>query len=362
MSERGKVVVAMSGGVDSSVAAGLLREHGYDVVGLFMRTGVEAPAEREAPRAAQGCCAARHAEDAELVARRLGIRFHAFDLPVEFDAIIDYFAAEYAAGRTPNPCALCNARVKFGTLFEHADAIGAQYVATGHYARIEPRSGQRALCRGVDRVKDQSYALFGLHCSSLERILFPVGGLTKERVRAEASRLGLPVHEKPDSVEICFVPDDDYARLVRERRPDAFRPGDVVDESGRIRGRHRGVPHYTIGQRRGLGIAAGKPIYVTRINAETNTVTVGDADALLSRGLIAANTNFLANVPATFRATVQIRYQHEGAAATVERIAKESARITFDVPQRAVAPGQAAVFYDGDVVIGGGWIQESLGR
>jgi tRNA-specific 2-thiouridylase len=301
------------------------------------------------------------AADARFVAGMLEIPFYALNFQAEFDEIIDHFAAEYESGRTPNPCVLCNTKLKFGKLFEYADAVGAQRVATGHYARIEYSAGRCVLRRGLDRGKDQSYVLFGIPQDALRRILFPVGGLTKDRVRAEAERFGLPVCEKPDSVEICFAPDGDYARVVRERRPSAFQPGDVVDQSGHRLGRHRGIPHYTIGQRRGLGIAAGEPIYVTGIDAENNTVTMGDADALLSQGLIADGTNFLVDAPQTFRATVQIRYQHPGAPATVVRSVNGTARVTFDVPQRAVAPGQAAVFYDGDMVIGGGWIRESIG-
>ncbi len=362
MALREKVVVAMSGGVDSSVAAGLLHEQGYDVVGLFMRSGVEMPAPADgsrsdaSARSHQGCCSAADAADARLVAGMLGISFYALNFREDFDAIIDYFAAEYAAGRTPNPCIVCNSRLKFGKLLAYADAVGARCVATGHYARIGTRGGQPVLCRARDAAKDQSYALFGLNRGDLGRVLFPVGDLTKLQVRAEAQRLGLPVSDKPDSVEICFVPDDDYARVVRQRRPEAFVPGNVVDEEGCVLGRHEGVPNFTIGQRRGLGIAAGKPIYVTRVDANTHEVTVGDADCLLSRTLVADRANFLADVPSAFRADVKIRYLHTAAPAAVERLADGVVRVTFDEPQRAVTPGQAVVFYEADVVLGGGWI------
>jgi tRNA-specific 2-thiouridylase len=360
--DREKVVVAMSGGVDSSVAACLLLEQGYEVIGLFMRSGVQAPPpEPGGPgdalgRVRQGCCSVSDAADARFVAGMLGVPFYSLNFEQEFEEIIDYFAAEYERGRTPNPCVVCNTKLKFGRLYDYADAVGARYVATGHYARIETHDGRKRLCRGVDQAKDQSYVLFDLPRTGLDRVLFPIGGLAKEQVRAEAQRFGLPVSHKPDSVEICFVPDRDYARVVRARRPDAFRPGDVLDRDGNVVGRHRGVAHYTIGQRRGLGIAAGQPIYVTDVDAATNTVTVGDADALRARGLLANRANFLVDMPETFRATAKIRYLHQDAPATVERIGENAVRVTFDEPQRAVTPGQAVVFYDGEVVLGGGWI------
>ncbi len=367
MASREKVVVAMSGGVDSSVAAGLLHEQGYDVLGLFMRSGVEMPAPRDAAageavhRSHQGCCSASDAADARFVAGMLGISFYALDFREEFEGIIDYFAAEYAAGRTPNPCIVCNSRLKFGRLLAYADAVGARFVATGHYARIATRGGRHVLCRARDTAKDQSYALFGLNRDVLDRVRFPLGELTKPQVRAEARRLGLPVSDKPDSVEICFVPDDDYARVVRRRRPEAFVPGNVVDAKGRVLGRHGGVANFTIGQRRGLGIAAGRPIYVTGVNADTHEVTVGDADGLLSPTLLADRVNYLADVPDVFRADVKIRYLHTPAPAAVERLKDGTVRVTFDQPQRAVTPGQAVVFYDADVVLGGGWIMRAGG-
>ena len=357
-----KIVTAMSGGVDSSVSACLLREQGYEVIGLFMRFGAQAPEPAcgtdagACARTRQGCCAVSDDADARSVAGRLGISFHSLNCQDNFDEIINYFTDEYARGRTPNPCIVCNAKVKFGTLLEHADAVGARRVATGHYARVEIRDGQKVLCRGADLSKDQSYALFELSQAALERVMFPVGGLTKAQVRAAANRFGLPVADKPDSAEICFVPDRDYARVVRQRRPDAFAPGRVVDGSGNVVGQHRGVPHYTIGQRRGLGIAAGRPIYVTRIDAASNTVTVGDADELLCAVLEAERTRFLVDTPDMFRANAKIRYLHRDAPATVERTSATTVRVTFDQPQRAVTPGQAVVFYDRDVVLGGGWI------
>jgi tRNA-specific 2-thiouridylase len=362
-----KVVVAMSGGVDSSVAACLLNERGYDVTGLFMRVGAEVPPEptcesgtATAGRGHQGCCSASDASDARFVAGMLDIPFYALNFKKDFETIIEYFADEYVHGRTPNPCVVCNNDLKFGRIVEYADAIGAKYVATGHYARVGERDGRRVLMRAVDREKDQSYVLFGLDRAVLGRVLFPVGEFEKDQVRDLAARFGLPNRDKPDSVEICFVPDRDYARVVRERRPDAFADGDVLDQEGKVIGRHKGIGQYTIGQRRGLGIAAGKPIYVTEIDVRTNTVTMGDNDDLLRAGLIASKANFLIDPPGeSFRADVKIRYLHTATSATVERLDEGSFRVVFDEPQRAVTPGQAAVLYDGDVVIGGGWIDRS---
>ncbi len=359
----------MSGGVDSSLAAALLVEQGYQALGLFMRVGAEAPAEENAGcdtlggggRRHQGCCSASDAADARFVAGRLGIPFYALNFQEDFDRLIDDFAAEYARGRTPNPCVECNARFKFGKLLDYANAAGADSVATGHYARIGERAGRRVLMKALDARKDQSYVLFGIDRAVLDRAFFPLGEMTKGEVREAALRRGLPVHDKPDSVEICFVPDRNYARVVRERRPEAFIPGEVLDTAGNVLGRHPGLPHYTIGQRRGLGIAAGKPIYVTRLDVKSNTVTVGEREALLRHGLLADQVKLLVDrAQDVFRAQVQIRYLHQAADATVTLLDGEQMRVEFDEPQWAITPGQACVLYDGDVVLGGGWIGESL--
>ncbi len=385
-----KVVVAMSGGVDSSVAACLLVEQGYNVMGLFMRVGAKESAtvgedsgsntgvvaDRAARRNHQGCCSASDAADARFVAGKLGIPFYALNFEEEFDGIIGYFADEYARGRTPNPCVMCNDRLKFGKLMEYADAVGAEYVATGHYARIEDRHGRRALLRGRDQQKDQSYVLFGLRRNILDRVLFPIGELTKPQVREIAARYDLPNRDKPDSVEICFVPDRNYARVVRNRRPDGFVEGDVVDAGGRVVGRHQGLGQYTIGQRRGLGIAAGKPIYVTGLDVLNNRVTVGDDAALLQDSLLANRANFLVSgLGESFPAYVKIRYLHTAVPARVhilpsndptasplteEGLKGVRVRVDFDEPQRAITPGQAVVFYDDDVVLGGAWIDRPV--
>jgi len=256
---------------------------------------------------------------------------------------------------------VCNDRLKFGKLLDYADAVGAKYVATGHYARIGERDGRKILMRGRDADKDQSYVLFGLRQEVLDRVLFPVGDLTKPEVREVAGKLDLPNQQKPDSVEICFVPDNDYARVVRKRRPKAFVEGEVVDRDGKVIGTHQGIGHYTVGQRRGLGIAAGVPIYVTQINVPDNRVVTGEAEDLLARSLVAGRVNYLVPRPADpFAATVKIRYLHKAAPATVTPLADDRVRVDFASPQRAITPGQAVVFYDGDVVLGGGWIDEAM--
>lgn len=363
----------MSGGVDSSVAACLLKEQGYDITGLFMRVGAEIP-ETDGPspasgqaRQRQGCCSAADAADARYVAGLLNVPFYVLNFKDDFDELMDYFADEYAVGRTPNPCVVCNQRFKFGKILDYADAIGATYVATGHYARIDRSGGAPSLRRALDERKDQTYVLFGLRRDLLNRVLFPLGDLTKDAVRDEARRRGLPNCDKPDSVEICFVPDQDYAGVVKRRRPDAFREGDVVDQQGQTVARHAGVANFTIGQRRGLGIAAGTPIYVTRLDATTNTVTVGSKPDLLNDRLWADGVNLLETpTTKTFRAEVKIRYLHRAAPASVTILPDGFARVDFDEPQSAITPGQAVVFYDRDVVIGGGWIRspehESLER
>ena len=372
----------MSGGVDSSVAACLLIEQGYDVVGLFMRTGVSEPPERDQGiagsrdhgegrpiREHKGCCSASDAADARFVAGMLEVPFYALNFEKDFDQLIDYFADEYARGRTPNPCVVCNDRLKFGRIVEYADAVGAKYIATGHYARIEKRDGRNVMLRGVDENKDQSYVLFGLDREILDRLLFPIGHLTKPEVRRIAQKYNLPNQDKPDSVDICFVPDRDYARVVRERRPDTFAEGEVVDQEGNVVGKHDGIANFTIGQRRGLGIAAGTPIYVTQLDVLNNRVTIGEDAALFADALVAERPNFLTDVPGdSFRATVKIRYLHKPTPATVEVLPvsdrettgdsqASQIRVVFDEPQRAITPGQAVVFYDGDVVVGGAWIE-----
>ena len=369
MSRNGKGLVAMSGGVESSVAACLLKEQGYDCVGVFMWVGEAAEAvgsaartasEPALPRLKQGCCSAGDACDARAVAAKLGIPFYSVDFHAEFERIIEYFVDEYARARTPNPCVVCNTQLKFGKLLAYADMIGAEIVATGHYARVLPAQDGPRLARALNQAKDQSYVLFGIQRPNLPRCRFPLGEIAdKATVRRIAADLGLPVHDKPESQEICFVPNNDYTQLVRARRPETERPGDVLDSRGRVLGTHAGIVNYTVGQRHGLGIAAAQPLYVTRLDAAANTVVLGPRAELLSTALIAEQVNWLADPPPTGvprAAQVQIRYHHTAAPGEIRTDRDGHVDVRFAEPQAAVTPGQAAVFYDGEIVLGGGWI------
>jgi len=369
---RGKVVVAMSGGVDSSVVACLLHEQGYDVTGLFMRTGIEnaetvdgtqpganctAGDEQTPVSRHRGCCSAADASDARVVAGKLGIPFFAMNFKDSFDRIIEHFIDEYQRGRTPNPCVMCNEQLKFGRLWDYGRLANADFIATGHYAQVDHRDGQYRLRRAVDQAKDQSYVLFGIGRHVLSQTLFPIGGMQKDEVRRHARRFGLAVSEKSESQDICFVPDRNYARLIRERRPECFTEGAILDMTGQEVGRHDGIANFTIGQRRGLGIAMGQPVYVIRIDVEANTVTVGTKDHLASDTLEASDVKWLVDpLDGPSQVAVKIRYAHQAAPAMVEPMGNDRVRIRFQQPQMAITPGQAAVFYDDDIVLGGGWI------
>jgi tRNA-specific 2-thiouridylase len=354
-----RVVLAMSGGVDSSVSAALLKEQGYDVLGLFMRTGAHAVDE---DRRAKTCCSVADALDARNVADRLDIPFYVLDFQREFARIEDYFADEYLAGRTPNPCVMCNIWLKFGRLWSYGKQVGADFVATGHYARIaHAPDGTPRVARAVDRSKDQSYVLFGLRRELLPHVLFPVGGFPKAEIRDMARRLGLPVHDKPDSQEICFVPDDDYLGFVRGRRPERETRGSIMDEQGKVLGEHSGIEAFTIGQRRGLGIAFGEPRYVVEIEPLGRTVTVGRRESLDKAGLLASAFNWQGSEPSgAVPCLAQIRAQHCAVPAIVEPLPDGGARVIFDTPQPAVSPGQVVTVYQDDLVLGGGWIERSL--
>jgi len=354
-----KVVVAMSGGVDSSVAALMLVRQGWSVTGLFMRSGlVTVASDPDAPAAADD------AGDARRVADHLGIPLHVLDVGDGFQRLVDYFVDEYGRGRTPNPCVVCNRDLKFGRLLDCALDLGAEAIATGHYARVADRGGEPALLRSADPDKDQSYALFAIPCDRLGRIVLPLGEQTKAASRRMAAESGLPVHDKVESQDACFVAGD-YADLIRQRRPDLLRPGPIVDELGREVGRHQGIAAFTIGQRRGVRVAFGQPRYVVSLDAATATVHVGPHEHLLAPGLRVEDANWLTARPPRdgdgIEADVQIRYKHRAARARVVVRGGRGADVRFDEPQRAVTPGQAAVFYVGDRVLGGGWIVRALG-
>ncbi|MEZ6069564.1 MAG: tRNA 2-thiouridine(34) synthase MnmA [Pirellulales bacterium] len=385
-----RVLLAMSGGVDSSVAAHLLLEAGHEVVGLFMRHGqvfepacaVETVAAsragtRQSARSAgslgslpiveptsphkQGCCSASDAADARRVADRLDIRFYAVDFTGDFDRIVDYFVDEYSRGRTPNPCVMCNNWIKFGRLAEYADGVGAEFIATGHYARMEGGTAERRLRRGIDADKDQSYVLFGIDRDVLPRIMLPVGEYDKSTVRALAGRLGLGVAAKKDSQEICFVAPGAHADFVRSQSS-ADTSGELVLSDGTVVGHHDGIESFTIGQRKGLGVTFGEPRFVVRIEADTRRVVIGHREELARVELAASETNWLVGeadferAGYEFACHAQIRYNSRAAAARARVLPEGRLHIRFDEPQLGVAPGQAVVCYEGDRVLGGGWI------
>jgi tRNA-specific 2-thiouridylase len=393
-----RVVLAMSGGVDSSVAAHLLVEQGHDVIGVFMRHGGKSPAgsgeERGArsekdecslsnsildPRPShlhhkQGCCTAADAEDARRVADRLDIPFYALNLEQEFGRIIDYFVAEYTAGRTPNPCVQCNNWIKFGKLFDYADSVGADFVATGHYARLgDCADGGVSLLRGVDAAKDQSYVLFGIRPEFLPRMMLPVGSYEKPAIREIAASLGLRVAEKKDSQEICFVTRDRYDAFVRRRREangvHVDTAGELVTTDGTVVGWHDGIESFTVGQRKGLGVALGEPKFVARIEADSHRVVLGDRAELNRDELTASGVNWLAgesgdrgseDASEERRCFAQIRYNADAHPATLTVLPDRRLHLRFDEPQFAVTPGQAVVCYDAEdnqCVLGGGWIE-----
>lgn len=353
-----RIVVAMSGGVDSSVAAALLVGQGFEVIGITLQLWGQEVCVSAGTRL---CCSVRDTLDAKAVAKRLGIRHETLELVEEFRAsVIDYFVDSYHEGLTPNPCIACNMHIKFGSLFERADALGAARVATGHYARtgVDEATGRVLLKRSVDLTKDQSYVLAHLTQEQLARSVFPLGELRKEQAREQARALGLVTADKPDSQDVCFVRDRNKDGFLRRQLQVEDAPGPVTDRDGRVLGTHQGLLGYTIGQREGLGIAARKPLYVVAMDQPNNRLVVGFRDDLLARSFIAQQVNWVSiDAPSQrLRAQVKIRSRHEAADATITPGANGAAHVAFDVPQPAITPGQAAVFYDGDMVLGGGWI------
>ncbi|MCC7243811.1 MAG: tRNA 2-thiouridine(34) synthase MnmA [Acidobacteria bacterium] len=353
-----RIVVAMSGGVDSSVAAALLAEQGHDVIGVSMQLY---PASDRAGRAYGTCCTLDDLHDARRVAAAIGIPHYILNFESRFEeAVVSNFVREYVAGRTPIPCAHCNSDLKYAALLDRASGLGAAALATGHYARIVgDDQGRHHLLRGLDHAKDQSYFLFSLTQAQMAQARFPVGHLDKVAVRDHARRLGLPVAGKPDSQEICFVPDGDYAAFVERQAPALTRPGVIVGQDHRVLGTHEGVHRFTIGQRKGLRLSSSEPLYVVAIDAEAAKVTVAAREALGRTTLTAAGVNWTSGVaPAGWRpASAQIRHRHAAAPARVRALDINRAEVTFDDPQTSVTPGQAVVFYDGEEVLGGGWIE-----
>lgn len=374
--KRQRVVVGMSGGVDSSATAALLLEQGYDVVGITLKLWPQDCVNR----AEDKCCGPQAVSDARAVCNKLGVPYYLIDEAAEFQSkVIQYFADEYKAGRTPNPCVMCNQNLKFGRLIDRADQLGAQYIATGHFARIEKstvgqasslsqiskNADRRDACptryllkRGRDLKKDQSYFLFSLRQDQLARAMFPLGEKTKSDTREVARHCNLKTADKEESMEICFVPDNNYGKFLQQANLAQKHRGEIVDLHGHVLGHHDGIEFYTIGQRKGLGITTPKPVYVVETDAEHNRVVVGDESALDRDEFIVDRCNWISFVapPDQITATVKIRYNHPGTAATVQPLSGGRARIKLHTPQRAITPGQAAVFYQEDLIVGGGWI------
>ena len=353
-----KVVVGMSGGVDSSVAAYLLKEQGYDVVGVTMQIWQDEDTCTIEENG--GCCGNSAVDDARRVANKLGIPYYVMNFKKEFkENVIDYFVDEYKHGRTPNPCIACNRYVKWESLLQRSMEIGADYIATGHYARIEQLpNGRFAIRNSVTAKKDQTYALYNLTQKQLSHTLMPVGDYTKDEIRAIAEKIGIQVANKPDSMEICFVPDQDYAGYIQRETGYEPVPGNFVDLDSNVLGRHQGIIHYTVGQRKGLGLAMGHPVFVVAIRPETNEVVIGENKDVFAPKLYANRLNFMGieKLEGELKCMAKIRYSHQGAACTIKMAGEDLLECTFDEEQRAITPGQALVLYDGEHVLGGGTI------
>jgi tRNA-uridine 2-sulfurtransferase len=356
-----RVVAAMSGGVDSSLAAALLKKEGYETVGITFRMW---PKEECGSSVGRSCCNLEAVTRARAVAEKLKIPYYVVDFSETFKKeVIDYFCEEYLKGFTPNPCVVCNEKIKFGKLLEKARSLGALSVATGHYANIcyNKKTGRYLLKEGKDKAKDQSYFLFNLSQKQLKSAIFPLGSLTKEKVRTLAKKMKLPTFNTVSSQDICFVQDVDYAEYIKKKTGVRMKPGDVVDKTGKVLGRHKGIPFYTIGQRRGLGIAYKEPLYVTGIDIGQNRIIAGPREEVMKKSLIAERMNWIAidSLEKPLKTKAMIRYNSKKAACIVTKVGKDSVRVDFNEPQAAPTPGQAVVFYDKDIVVGGGWIVSS---
>lgn len=352
-----KVVIGMSGGVDSSVAAYLLKQQGYEVIGVTMQIWQEDDehAEREG-----GCCSLSAVDDARRVADKLDIPFYVMNFRKEFqNKVIDYFIDEYLIGRTPNPCIACNRYIKFDSFLKKAKAIGADYVATGHYAKIAQEGDRYLLKSAIDDKKDQTYALYNLDQSMLKHTLMPCGEYTKPKIREIAKEIGLDVHNKRDSQEICFVYDNNHGKFIETQVPGKVMAGNFVDEEGNVLGKHKGIVHYTIGQRKGLGLALGKPVYVVGINEKTNEVVIGNEEGIFKNELIAGDLNFIPfdKLGGPMEIQAKIRYSAPKAKATLIPLGEDRVKVVFEENQRAITKGQAVVFYNNDLVVGGGTIE-----
>lgn len=353
-----KVVVGMSGGVDSSVAAYLLKEQGYDVIGVTMQIWQDEDTDIVEENA--GCCGLSAVDDARRVADILEIPYYVMNFKNEFrENVIDYFVDEYQKGKTPNPCIACNRFVKWESLLRRSLQIGAEYIATGHYARvIKLDNGRYTLKKAVGLKKDQTYALYNLTQYQLQHTLMPVGGYSKDEIRKIAEKINLRIANKPDSQEICFVPDNNYAGFIEEYSGKTIEQGNFVDVNGKILGKHKGIINYTIGQRKGLGLSLGKPAFVVEIRPETNEIVIGDNSEVFKETLFANQLNFMSieSLEGELRVEAKIRYNHHPAPCTIKMVDDDKLICTFDEPQRAITPGQAVVFYDGDIIVGGGSI------